>query len=125
MTNDALSPIDSLRRTIILEDEPTSISDPTFLSDLSKVGFKKKTVSPNKFSKINALFVEKPVFESIAYSCIYVYRDVLVFKKKGKTVGLAKVCLGCNAHIIRGTKANTDNFGQNGDYEKLGKILYP
>ena len=52
------------------------------------------------------------------------YRDILVFKKENKTVGVAKVCFGCSQSIITGTKLNTQEFGQSGDYGRLKKLLY-
>ena len=38
-------------------------------------------------------------------------------------MGTAKICFSCNANQIKGTNANTENFGQEGDFEKLEKIL--
>lgn len=135
MVNTKISPIDSLRRDIILGEKPTSITDPTFPADLSEIGFKKKTVNPNQFSKINDLFRKvvtnitggTEILDAVAeYACIYVYRDILVFKREGKTVGIAKICFGCHDNIMRGENSNTGSFGyRDADYEKLDKILNP
>ena len=66
---------------------------------------------------------EKSTLENIATACIHVYRDILIFKKEGKVIGTAKICFDCMSKQIKGTTANTENFGQDGDYEKLEKIL--
>jgi hypothetical protein len=108
---------------IILGDIPKSISDLTFIDKLFAVGFKKKSLDKSKFDSIDKIFVEKTTAENLATSCMYVYRDILIFKKESKIVGTAKVCFGCMAHQITGTTANTENFGQEGDYERLEKLL--
>jgi hypothetical protein len=108
---------------VILDDIPQNINDLSFISKLTAIGYKKYRIPKSKFTVIDEFFREKPVGESIATSCEYVYRDILIFKKKGKVVGTAKICFSCMAHEIHGAKANTDNFGQDGDYQKLAKVL--
>lgn len=117
------SEIDSFKMGIILGDIPKSISDSTFIDKLSAIGYKKTSLDKSKFDSIDKIFVEKTTTENLATSCIYVYRDILIFKKESKIIGTAKVCFGCMAHQINGTIANTENFGQEGDYERLGKLL--
>jgi hypothetical protein len=117
------SELELLKKGILLDDIPKDIHDTIFISTLEKVGFKKSSVNKSKFSEIDSLFVEKSVNEYLATACIYVYRDILIFKKNNKVIGTAKICLGCMAHQINGTNANTENFGQDGDYEKLKELL--
>jgi len=121
--NKSKSEIDSLKMEIILGDIPHSISDLAFIEKVEKVGYKKSIVDKSKFKSIDEIFVEKTTLENIATACIYVYRDILIFKKQGKVVGTAKICFDCLADQIKGTTANTENFGQDGDYGKLAKIL--
>ena len=121
--NQSKSELDSLRMGVVLGSIPKDISDLSFIDKLDKIGYKKETVNKSKFSGIDKLFVEKTVEEIVATSCIYIYRDILIFKKNKKIIGTAKICFGCMAHEITGTNANTDNFGQNGDYEKLCDLL--
>lgn len=123
--NQSKSEIDSIKMGIILGDIPNDISDLTFIDKLSNVGYKRSTIEKSKFEHINKIFVEKTTSESSAAACIYVYRDILIFKRRGKIIGTAKICFGCMANQINGTIANAENFGQNGDYEKLEKILRP
>ena len=121
--NQSKSEIDSFKMGIILGDLPKNISDLSFIDKLPKIGYKNSSVDKSKFNEINKIFVEKTVKENFATSCIYVYRDILIFKKDNKIVGTAKICFGCMANEITGTTANTDNFGMDGDYEKLADLL--
>jgi hypothetical protein len=121
--NQSKSEIDSFKMGVILGDIPKSISDLAFIEKLSKLAYKKTLVEKSKFDRIDSIFFEKTTTENIATACIYVYRNILIFKKDSKVVGTAKVCFGCMASQIKGTTANTKNFGQEGDYEKLAKLL--
>lgn len=121
--NKSKSEIDSFKMGVILGDIPNSISDLEFIDKLSNLGYKKTTIEKSKFDSIDSIFVEKTSTENIATACIYVYRNILIFKKDSKVVGTAKVCFGCMANQIKGTTANTENFGQEGDYERLAKLL--
>ena len=51
------------------------------------------------------------------------YRDIIIFKNKGTTVGVAKICFRCDQSSIIGTIANTDEFGMSGDFDRLDKLL--
>ena len=118
-----ISPEEQLQIDLIIMDEPNSIVDTSFIAELENIGFEKKQIEKDQFEKINEIFREKEVDEAIAYSCIAVYRDILIFKKNNKITGMAKICFSCDQNRIYGTSANTINFGQEGDYGKLNKIL--
>ena len=109
---------------IILGKIPKSITDTSFINNLETFGYTKSKIDEKKFNEIDEIFTEKKHSESYATACIYIYRDILIFKKKSKIIGIAKICFGCDANIIVGTKSNTEEFGMSGDYEKLSKILY-
>jgi hypothetical protein len=121
--NQSRSAFDSIKMGVILGDIPRTINDLTFISKLKKIGYSYSKVDTAKFQEIDQIFQEKETKENVAASCIYIYRDILVFKKKHSVVGVAKICFGCLAHHIVGTNASTENFGQDGDYYKLEKIL--
>jgi hypothetical protein len=118
-----LTVLDSLNAGALLDKLAPDLSDTPFIKHLIKAGFEKKKVDPSNFSKIDSVFIEKEVEENSTSNCIYIYRDILVFKKRNRTIGVAKICFECNAHQISGTTANTENFGQDGDYDKLQKLL--
>jgi hypothetical protein len=117
------SELDSLKNSVLLKNTPKSILDSTFINKLEKLGYSKTKVGKEKFEDINKIFKEKKHKEIIGYACDYVYRDILIFKFKSKTIGIAKICFGCDDNQIVGTKANTEEFGMDGDYEKLKKLL--
>jgi hypothetical protein len=121
--NQSKSEIDSFRMGIILGDIPNSVSDLFFIDKLEKVGYKKLPIDKSKFESIDRIFVEKTTINNVSTECIHVYRDILIFKKDNKVVGTAKVCFSCKANQINGTRASTENFGQDGDYIKLEKLL--
>jgi hypothetical protein len=121
--NQSKSQIDSFRMGIILGDIPKSVSDLIFIDKLEKVGYKKLPIDKSKFESIDRIFVEKTTINNVSTECINVYRDILIFKKDNKVVGTAKVCFSCKANQINGATANTENFGQNGDYIKLEQLL--
>ena len=56
-------------------------------------------------------------------ACIPVFRDILIFKKNNKSIGIAKICFECEKSHIVGTNKNIENFGQCGDFSKLMNIL--
>ena len=109
---------------LILKYTPEKIEDTTILKEIEKSGYIKRSVQLDKFEMLNSIFCEKKHKNSIALSCIAYYRDIVVFKKENKTVGVAKVCFECSQSIITGTKRNTQEFGQSGDYGRLKKLLY-
>lgn len=121
--NVSKSELDSLKEGFIIGDIPQSMSDLSSLDKLVNVGYIKKSIEKSKFHDIENIFSVKPTDEVVGTMCIYVYRDILVFKTKGKIVGVAKICFDCLGHQIIGTNANTNFFGQNGDFDRLNRIL--
>jgi hypothetical protein len=119
-----MNPLLQLQYDLLIENTPNSINDTFFVSQLDKIGFHKNQVPGNKFSKIQEIFREKETNEGVSMACIAVYRDILLFKKNKKIIGIAKICFTCNQHRIHGTTANTINFGQEGDYYSLSQILH-
>lgn len=121
--NRSKSDNDSLKEGVIVGHIPKDISDQTFIDKLEKFGYEKKVIDSSKFKRIDSLFIEKTFVDEPLAACLYVFRDILIFKKQSKVVGVAKICFGCGGNEIIGTTANTSNFGQDGDYDVLEKIL--
>ncbi|MBK7042123.1 MAG: hypothetical protein IPH46_17155 [Bacteroidetes bacterium] len=103
---------------------PDTMTRLELLADLEKIGYKKNAIGKGNFDKINSIFCERKHKESYATSCIAIYRDILVFKKSNKTIGVAKICFECEQNWIIGTDRNTMEFGMSGDYGKLYDILH-
>ncbi|WP_449401287.1 hypothetical protein [Chryseobacterium wanjuense] len=112
-----------LKYELIVDETPKDINDLEFLNYMSKIGYLKKKIDKLKFKEIDKIFVEKTASNSYTAACIPVFRDILVFKKHGKVIGVVKICFACHQYRVVGTNANTDNFGSDKDYDQLGKIL--
>lgn len=108
---------------IVESEYPVDLNNPEFISNMIKFGYIKKLIKKEKFKKINLIFSKKPCNELTTTACMPIYSDVLVFKKEGKTVGIAKVCFRCRNAYLLGSKQNWDYFGEYGDYEKLEALL--
>ena len=121
--NQKKSEKDAFRFGVILKDIPKEINSVDFLKNLESIDYKKSNVDSKKFKQIDKIFTEKKHDEVMEYACVYVYRDILIFKKKSKIIGIVKICFDCGDSIILGTKSNTSEFGQSGDYWKLEKLL--
>lgn len=117
------SPIEQLKVDILIKEKPENLNNLTFIQSLNTIGFTKSLINPSQFKDINLIFSEKSGYESYVSGCIPVYRDILVFKKDNKIIGVSKICFDCHLFRIIGTSANTENFGQDGDFDKLLRIL--
>jgi hypothetical protein len=109
---------------LLIQYTPDKLSDTIILKDIEKIDFVKKEVPVDKFKKINEIFCQRKHNEVYALACIAIYRDILVFKKENKIIGTAKLCFSCDQSVITGTKLNTEEFGQSGDYKKLFQLLH-
>lgn len=109
---------------IVEQEYPTKLDDQKFAEILSKCNYIKKSVPKSKLKEFNKIFSEKEDCEELtANGCSPIYRDIFIFKNKGKVTGIVKVCFQCRFIYIIGTKKNWDYFGECGDYEKLQSLL--
>jgi hypothetical protein len=116
--------LDSIKVAVLFGETPESINDTSCINQLTKVGYTKQNINKEKFSKIDSIFIEKTTTTNDGTNCVYIYRDILIFKKQNKIIGIAKICFSCFGNRIVGAKANKINFGQDGDYDKLKSIIY-
>lgn len=130
INNDSIFPdkikseIDSLRKQIIIGDRPDKISDSIFINDLEKNGFDKIKIDPSSNEKINDIYQKKssPIFKT-SMACEPVYRDILIFKKNQKTIGISKICFECDKSINIGINGKLASFERKSDFENLKKVL--
>ena len=118
-TNDS-----ALHYLLFNEDNPKTVNDATFLKDVHRLASWSVPISEKYLNELANIFSDTQVENVYDYSCIYIYRDILVFKRDHKVVGIAKICLGCHANVIIGTSTHTGAFGQNGDYERLATLIH-
>lgn len=116
--------IDSFKMKILtVSDIPKDINDLSYPANLIKTGYKKEAIAPSRFPEFNKIFQEKVTREHTITSCLQVYRDILIFKKKSKVTGIAKICFDCYDSWILGGNTHIENFGLDGDFEKLEHLL--
>lgn len=100
-------------------------SDTTFIDSLDLINFQEAQIDPSKFKAINEIFKTK-YFDGnyMSTDCIAMFRDILVFKKNSKIVGIAKICFSCDKHSIIGSEVSSEMFGQSGEYSALQNLLF-
>lgn len=117
-----ISKKDALFLSILRNNYPEKIEE-DFPKKLIKYGFKKNNIDKKLYPEINDIFSEKNCSDNLESLCIPTFRDILVFRKKNKIVGIAKICYSCHLATIIGTEKSIRNFGSCGDFIKLEKIM--
>lgn len=102
---------------------PNDVNDEKFIDNLLKFNFIKERVDDKFYNKLNKIFTSSTCEDDFSLACAPIYRDILVFYKDKKIVGIAKICFECGKNEIIGAKTDTSFFGQCGGYGRLYKIL--
>jgi len=97
--------------------------DTVSLSRLKYIGFSETCIPGNKYPALREIFKEKSIDEEMTTACEPIFNDILVFRKKNKTIGIAKLCFHCSQSQFIGAKANTRTFGYHNEFEGLKKLL--
>lgn len=66
-----------------------------FENELLKFGYKKNEVEKEKIIKIDSFISNNIFYDSHLSACVPFYHDILILKKKRKTIGILKVCFDC------------------------------
>jgi len=119
-----LSEVERKQLNMMYEDTAKVIADSIIYQNLEQINFIKVVVPSTKFDIINKIFCEKNLDSYESAACIPIYRDILIFKNKNKTVGFAKVCFQCGMSLIVGASEKTTMLYTHDDYTKLKEILY-
>ncbi|MBA0883018.1 hypothetical protein [Flavobacterium undicola] len=104
---------------------PDRIPKENFEKILLSHNYKKSNLSIKQEKEIENIFSEKDSLQNISYACIAEYRDIFLFKKKEKTVGIAKICFKCGRFQIIGSKIDVSGFGLWEELYKLKNIIRP
>lgn len=102
---------------------PNSIPKEDFEKTLVNHKYKKTNLSIKQQKQIENVFSQKDSLMDDGFSCIAEYRDIFLFKKKKKTIGIAKICFKCGRFQIVGSKLNTEGFGLWTELDKLKSIV--
>lgn len=104
---------------------PNSIPKKDFEKLLLKYKYKKSNLSIKQEKEIENIFSEKDSLKNDACACIAEYRDIFIFKKKEKTIGIAKICFKNARFQITGSKIDTEGFGLINELDRLKKTVRP
>ncbi|MNQ66208.1 hypothetical protein D3C85_806940 [compost metagenome] len=104
---------------------PDSIPKENFEKILLKHNYKKSGLTIKQQKDIQNVFSEKDSSPDSYASCAAEYRDIFIFKKKGKTVGIAKICFKCSRTQIVGSKLDVNGFGLWSELNRLKSIIRP
>ena len=102
---------------------PKSLDDKWFFEKIEKYYPRKQKIERSSLKELSNIFTERKEKKTIFGACDPVYRNIFIFKKEGKVVGISKICFGCLEEYTIGTKRNTENFGSHKEYEKLKKLV--
>ncbi len=102
---------------------PETLSDKNFENILLKYNYIQSKLSFKQQKQIENVFSEKDSLKNDACACIAEYRDIFIFKKKAKTVGIAKICFKNARFQIIGSKIDTEGFGLINELNILESIV--
>jgi hypothetical protein len=108
---------------ILTGNIPVSIKDTLFIKNMEILGFDKDTIDSGLNPRISHLFSLREISGPVAANCSAGFRDVLIFRKNGRIVGMAKISFECLRHQMIGERYNDSGFGQSGEYKELEKLL--
>ncbi len=104
----------------VLEDDKLDLS---LLSHLKNIGYVRGSLDQSRYRAVDSLFFLKTRTDHLDTSCIYEFRDILVFYKNKQCIGIAKICFDCKAMVSWSDKPNFAGFGDWEDYDKLHLLL--
>jgi len=102
---------------------PDSIQKYDFEKFLLSYHYKKSVLSLHQQKEIEDVFSQKDSLQMSGYACVAEYRDIFLFKKRKKTIGIAKICFKCGRFQIVGSKLDTEGFGLWTELDKLKNIV--
>ncbi|WP_164515265.1 hypothetical protein [Flavobacterium ustbae] len=102
---------------------PDSIPKEDFEKILLRQNYKKSKLNIREQKKIESVFSEKDLPIPDAAACIAEYRDIFIFKKRGRIIGISKICFVCNRFQIIGSKIDVSIFGFPDELDKLKSIV--
>ncbi|NUY80271.1 hypothetical protein HUK80_05130 [Flavobacterium sp. MAH-1] len=109
---------------IVTGNVPTSPRDTLFVQNMDILKFSKKELDASLNMKLSEIFSQKETKGTNSETnCRPIYKDVLVFRQKGKVVGVAKISFDCKKQQMVGIRYTPKDFGKAGEYEELQKVL--
>lgn len=107
----------------LVGDATKILTDTVDLNLLQSHSFQVSEIPVSQFDTLNTIFCQREHFNQMYAGCEPIYRDILLFRKEGKTMGFARLCFQCEMASFTGTDRNTMDFGQSGDFHRLRLLL--
>lgn len=123
LANPNKSRLDAGLMQILREKIPVSGIDTLFIPNMDILKFQKHEIAADKHQKLKEIFSVKAAHENPSTTCESIFRDVLVFRNKGKFIGVAKLDLNCESEYLMGARYSSSSFGSKADFESLKAIL--
>lgn len=108
---------------ILRENIPTSGRDTLFIPNMDILKFRKNPVAEADLEALRKIFSERKAAAGHRIACEPIFNDVIVFRKKGKFIGAAKVSFECEKSYLVGARYGTAGFGQDGEFAELKTLL--
>ena len=101
---------------------PKKLTDTSLVYELEKLNFRKEIVKKPKLDLIREIFSTEFCNSMQQNACIPEYRDIYIFKKRNRIVGIAKICFECQiAYFINETQS-WERFGECEKFIKLENL---
>jgi hypothetical protein len=114
---------DEFKKIAFFNTSPTNLNDKWFFEKIEKYYPKKQKIEEGKLNELSDIFSERNEKKAEFTNCFPIYRNIFIFKKNGKVVGISKICFDCLMEHTIGAKRNTKNFGSDNEYERLMKLV--
>lgn len=114
---------DEFNKIAFLSRYPKTLNDKWYFEKLEHYYPKKQKIEKSKLKELSDIFTERTKEKTVAMACEPIFRNVFIFKKNGKIVGISKICFSCQEQQTIGTKSHIENFGANDEYSRLAKLV--
>ena len=108
---------------IVYGNTPKTVLDTLFVKDLEKYHYHKKHLENSKYQKIAEIYANGS--RQYDVTCKVTFRDILVFKKNNKIVGISKICFGCGWETTFFNQKRYYNLVSIDKFDELENILNP
>lgn len=121
---ETLSQEDKFLRDLLYMPVPeTTDEKEVFYKGLNSIHSNKYIIHSKFYVALKSIVFSEKKCNKIEFAmCGPIYRDVFIFKKEGKEIGIAKICYECGLYSFSELSSNTECFGLNNEFYELHKI---
>lgn len=121
-SQDKLTDYEQLKIEVLLNNTPERLSDTLFIKELETIGFNKTQLNTEQVCQLQNLFSIENANTNRVNECINIYRDILVLKQDKQLIGIAKVCVECEAMQLITTEQHPLHLSSE-NYERLKDLM--